>query len=213
MPKIFSARTGILASQCAVVYFWMILGATQEVLERLILDGGSILKGGQGLTTGLEKEILMELRMRLESITIPLYLVWYTALVVLGAATGLLINGSSLLDKQLKRAEYPVVEDKEDVENHPTTDQEKKEDFQDSLISFSGRQRMMLTLLVLVVFASQVLLYRWIVKTQSLTAYWAGRNTTISSRLMFVGLMVGTFMNLLAWWCVPRSSVRRDRKK
>ncbi|KAG0001510.1 hypothetical protein BGZ65_003426 [Modicella reniformis] len=231
VPTVISARSGILISQVVFTFLWINLGAVQEVQEQLITKLGSAFKGmDKGLMGGVN-QALLEVGTQIRTIMVPLCMIWSITVILLGGATGLLTASSSLLEKQLEEA-YEDAQLEEELERLGTKlgeeegycnrQEKEKHDFNNvehqfhaattsaqktgksSWTLYSVRQRVMMGFLVLVLFSSQMKLFHWVVHTQSLVAYQAGTNTSVSSSLTLIGLMSGAVMISLGVRHIPR---------
>ncbi|KAF9090330.1 hypothetical protein BGX27_002289, partial [Mortierella sp. AM989] len=224
VPKIISARTGILASQFMFSVFWVMLAAIQEVQERLVAERRSLM-GLDPIAEAMEDTthfgVTYKFKNRMRSLVLPLTVIWYFAVVILGVATGLLTTSSSTLEMQLEIAQHG--EDDEvwgeeqclmknekwehmDKEHQELMMIESKKFLQaistaqptsTAIIPqthYSTRQRFILVSLALGLFLSQMKLFQWIIQVQSLTAYYAGTTGSVSSCLASVGLLLGTVM-------------------
>ncbi|KAG9066233.1 hypothetical protein KI688_001454 [Linnemannia hyalina] len=125
VPRAMSARTGVLVSQCVFALFWILLGAMQEVQERLVAERRAARTMGMNpIAAAMEDsnqfDVMFELKEQIRSMIVPLCTVWYLTVILLGSATGLLTASSSLLEKQLHgeydEAVYEQEEEKEEEE-------------------------------------------------------------------------------------------------
>ncbi|KAF9108709.1 hypothetical protein BGX29_008241 [Mortierella sp. GBA35] len=108
VPKGMSARTGVLISQYVFSLFWILLGAIQEVQERLVAQRRAtwIMDPiAAAMDDSTQFDVVFELKGQIRAMILPLGTVWYLTVILLGAATGLLTASSSQLEKQLQ-AEY-----------------------------------------------------------------------------------------------------------
>ncbi|OAQ29782.1 hypothetical protein K457DRAFT_32111 [Linnemannia elongata AG-77] len=121
LPRAMSARTGVLVSQCVFALFWILLGAMQEVQERLIAERRAArMMGMDPIAAAMEDssqfDTMFELKEQIQSMIMPLGTVWYLTVILLGSATGLLTASSSLLEKQLQEEFDEAVYEQEEEE-------------------------------------------------------------------------------------------------
>lgn len=174
------------------------------------------------------EQVLLELGKDLRTMIVPLWTIWYTGLILLGCATGLLTMSSSLLRKQLEGA-YQVargMEEEEEEEGSSWEEGKEKKEHSGAVgldskfdsaaqvtakppalaspVGHGIRERGMMVLLVLALFSSQIKLFHWILRAQSWAAYQAGMNTSLTTWLLFGGLISGTAMISFGLRCLPR---------
>lgn len=232
VPRAMSARTGVLVSQCVFALFWILLGAMQEVQERLVAERRAARTMGMDpIAAAMEDsnqfDIMFELKEQIRSMIVPLSTVWYLTVILLGAATGLLTASSSWLEKQLQGEFDEAVYEQEDEEAVLLVAEEKKdlkmEDTKQALTVYSQRQdsrrynpgslsryttpqRVQLGLLMFVLFMTQMELFHWIIHARSLQAFIDGTSTSVSLTLTLVGLVSGTVMTFLGVRFLPRTA-------
>ncbi|KAG0353280.1 hypothetical protein BGZ54_002304, partial [Gamsiella multidivaricata] len=207
VPRILSARAGILISQSIFMLFWVLLGAIQEVQERLVAqrwamkDMDAIAEAMDGTN---QADVAFEMRTQIRAMIVPLCTLWYAAVVLLGTGTGLLTASSSCMENQLKRAYRYAQLQKLEQDEKETEWMEKKEGQDEVLLAvpvtsssseamsrprYTNSQRAILMLLILGLFTSQMKLFQWIVEAQSVRAYYTGTTKSVSTCLTFVGLV------------------------
>ncbi|KAF9546067.1 hypothetical protein EC957_010203 [Mortierella hygrophila] len=231
VPRAMSARTGVLVSQCVFALFWILLGAMQEVQERLVAERRAARTMGMNpIAAAMEDsnqfDVMFELKEQIRSMIVPLCTVWYLTVILLGSATGLLTASSSLLEKQLhgeydeavyeqeEEAVLLIAEEKkaltmEDTKQPLTTLTQRQESGRYNAGCFSRyttTQRVKLGLLVLVLFVTQMKLFHWIIQARSLQAFIEGTSTSVSLTLTLVGLVSGSVMTSLGVHFLPRTA-------
>ncbi|KAF9143490.1 hypothetical protein BGX30_000275 [Mortierella sp. GBA39] len=233
VPRTMSARTGVLVSQCIFALFWVLLGAMQEVQERLVAERRAArTMGVNSIAAAMEDsnqfDIMFELKEQIRSMILPLCTVWYLTVILLGTATGLLTASSSLLEKQLQGEYDDAVYEQEAEEEAVLLVAEKKEALtmentkqplttliqrQDSerynagsFSRYTTPQRVQLGLLMFVLFMTQMKLFHWIIQARSLQAFIDGTSTSVSLTLTLVGLVSGTVMTSLGVHFLPRTA-------
>ncbi|KAG0086339.1 hypothetical protein BGZ93_010222 [Podila epicladia] len=234
VPKIMSAKSGILMSLAIFSLFWVLLGSIQEVQEKLIVQRTALARGEinilQGPTHGLTGEgglpidIPYLARSKIRAMLVPLCLVWYLAVVLLGIATGMLASSSSIMERRLADAYYEAV-DKEDEQYTESTGlfEEEKESTEDvhgtqllatmikttsdeyerPLPRYTSKERIALGALILSLFVSQMRLFQWIVHNQTMAAYITGSSVSVSSCVTMVGLVSGLVLIVLGVRSLP----------
>ncbi|KAG0279844.1 hypothetical protein BGZ95_012143 [Linnemannia exigua] len=108
VPKGMSARTGVLVSQCTFALFWILLGAMQEVQERLVAQrraARTMDPIAEAMDDTNQFDATYDLKEQIRAMILPLCTMWYLTVILLGSATGLLTASSSLLERQLQ-SEY-----------------------------------------------------------------------------------------------------------
>lgn len=234
VPKIMSAKSGILMSQAIFSLFWVLLGSIQEVQEKLIMQRTALARGESvlqepthGLTGegGLPIDIPYLARSKIRAMLIPLCLVWYLAVVLLGIATGMLASSSSIMERRLADAYHEAVdqEDEKYTESAGLLEKEEKESTEDvhgtqvlatmtkttsdeserPLPRYTSKERIALGALILSLFVSQMRLFQWIVRNQTLAAYITGTSVSVSSCVTMVGLVSGLVLIVLGVRSLP----------
>ncbi|KAF8944849.1 hypothetical protein BGZ47_003650 [Haplosporangium gracile] len=230
VPRAMSARTGVLVSQYVFAFFWILLGAMQEVQERLVAERRAARAMGNPIAAAMEDsnqfDVIFELKEQIRSIILPLCTVWYLTVILLGSATGLLTASSSLLEKQLQEEYDEAVYEQEEEEalakllteekealmkvdtKQPLTILTQRQDFKrnnntGSLSRYTTPQRVQLGLLMFVLFMIQMKLFQWIIQAQSMQAFIDGTSTSVSLTLTLVGLVSGTVMTSLGVRFLP----------
>ncbi|KAF9174554.1 hypothetical protein BGX20_010782 [Mortierella sp. AD010] len=196
------------------------LASIQDVQERLVAQKRSSME----LNPDVEAiedityiEAAYEFKRHISSLVIPMSVIWYMAVVILGVATGLLITCSNMLERQLdgdqnvadaiSREEQCLMSyEKHDQEKELTMGSEKCQEAgkttattttattttttttTSSLSRYTKHQRFILVLLIFGLFMSQMKLFEWVIRVQSLEAYHEGATESVASCLAFVGL-------------------------
>lgn len=233
MPKIMSAKSGILMSQTIFSMFWILLGSIQEVQEKLIIQRTALARGDnssgvvqeptQGITGegGLPIDVPYLTRSKVRAMLVPLCLVWYLAVVLLGVATGMLASSSSIMEKRLADAYHEAV-DQEESESSGLLGKEKEvmdddhgtqvlatmtmttdESHQHILPRYTNRELVALGALILSLFVSQMRLFQWIIHNQTMAAYITGTSVSVSSCVTMVGLVSGLVLIFLGVRSLP----------
>ncbi|KAG0314253.1 hypothetical protein BGZ99_008270 [Dissophora globulifera] len=175
----------------------------------------------------------MDTRNLIMTMAIPLCMLWYLAVTLLGAATGLLAVSSSLLEKQLAHAYQQAgtqamceqagrQHNQEDLDEKAVRDQVliRMHDTKtvamvsattvgtvettDSRHFYTTRQRAALALLILSLSLIQMRVFWWIDQAQSTVTYDIGAGTPVSLYLTIVGAMFGAIMLGLGIQFLPR---------
>ncbi|KAF9920070.1 hypothetical protein FBU30_010205 [Linnemannia zychae] len=105
VPRVISPRTGILVSQSIFAFFWILLGAMQEVQEHLMSQqrlARSVDPIAEAMDDSNQFDVAYEARTEIRAMMWPLGTVWYLTVILLGLATGLLTASSSQMEKQLQ---------------------------------------------------------------------------------------------------------------
>ncbi|KAF9020150.1 hypothetical protein BGZ52_002798 [Haplosporangium bisporale] len=226
VPKIMSAKSGILMSQTIFSMFWILLGSIQEVQEKLIIQrtAGVVQEPTQGLTGegGLPIDVPYLARSKIRAMLVPLCLVWYLAVVLLGVATGMLASSSSIMEKRLAHAYHDAVA-QEESESSGLLEKEEKEAMDDVhdtqvlatmtmttdefhqhiLPRYTNRELVALGALILSLFVSQMRLFQWIIQNQTMAAYITGTSVSVSSCVTMVGLVSGLVLIILGVRSLP----------
>ena len=235
VPKIMSAKSGILMSQTIFTMFWILLGSIQEVQEKLIIQRTALARGDnsgdivqeptQGLTGegGLPIDGPYLARSKIRAMLVPLCLVWYLAVVLLGVATGMLASSSSIMEKRLANAYHEAV-DQEESESSGLLEKEKEamDEVHDTQVLatmttttdepnqhqyllpwYTKRELVALGALILSLFVSQMRLFRWIIHNQTMAAYITGTSVSVSSCVTMVGLVSGLVLIILGVRTLP----------
>ncbi|KAF9154524.1 hypothetical protein BG015_000743 [Linnemannia schmuckeri] len=233
VPRAMSARTGVLVSQCVFAFFWILLGAMQEIQERLIAERRAARTMDDPIAAAMEDsnqfDVIFELKEQIRSMILPLCTVWYLTVILLGSATGLLTASSSLLEKQIQEEYDEAVFEQEEEEavaellaeeiealtkedtKQPLTILAQRQDSRKSnnaggLTRYTTPQRVQLGLLMFVLFMTQMKLFQWIIQAQSMQAFIDGTDTSVSLTLTLVGFVSGTVMTSLGVRFLPRTT-------
>ncbi|KAG0034199.1 hypothetical protein BGZ82_005842 [Podila clonocystis] len=234
VPKIMSAKSGILMSQAIFSLFWVLLGSIQEVQEKLIIQRTALARGESsvvqepthGLTGegGLPIDIPYLARSKIRAMLVPLCLVWYLAVVLLGVATGMLASSSSIMERRLAKAYHEAIdqEDEQYMESAGLLENEEKEsndvhstqvlatmtttttdEDERPLPRYTNKERAVLGVLILSLFVSQMRLFQWIIHNQTMAAYITGTSVSVSSCVTMVGLVFGLVLIVLGVRSLP----------
>ncbi|KAF9995591.1 hypothetical protein BGZ79_010721 [Entomortierella chlamydospora] len=210
--------------------FWIMLASIQDVQERLVAQKRSSMEMNPDVET-IEDityiEAAHEFKRHISSLVIPMSVIWYMAVVILGVATGLLITCSNLLERQLNGDQHmadAISKEEQCLMSYEKHDQEKEltmgsEKCQgagttatmttttttaSSLSRYTKRQCFILVSLIFGLFMSQMKLFEWIIRAQSLDSYHEGTTESVASFLAFVGLVSGTIMISLGVQYLPK---------
>ncbi|KAG0030040.1 hypothetical protein BGZ81_003142 [Podila clonocystis] len=234
VPKIMSAKSGILMSQAIFSLFWVLLGSIQEVQEKLIIQRTALARGesrfvqepthsltGEG---GLPIDIPYLARSKIRAMLVPLCLVWYLSVVLLGISTGMLASSSSIMERRLAKAYHEAI-DQEDEQYKESTGLLEKQEKESSdvhgtqvlaamttittdederpLPRYTNKERVVLGVLILSLFVSQMRLFQWIIHNQTMAEYITGTSVSVSSYVTMVGLVFGSVLIVLGVRSLP----------
>lgn len=220
-------------SQTIFSLFWVLLGSIQEVQEKLITQRTALARGesrvmqepthsltGEG---GLPIDIPYLALSKIRAMLVPLCLVWYLAVVLLGVATGMLASSSSIMERRLADAYYEAVDredehagsskllEKEGKESNDVHDTQvlaamtmtTADEYERPLPRYTIKERIALGVLILSLFVSQMRLFQWIIRNQTMAAYIKGTSVSVSSYVTMVGLVSGLVLIVLGVRSLP----------
>ncbi|KAF9919691.1 hypothetical protein FBU30_010658 [Linnemannia zychae] len=135
----------------------------------------------------------------LSSMAVSLCVVWYVAVILLGAATALLATSSTILDSIMDLRLKALVHQNED-EKSESKDARNAAVDTTTRIQFPMAQKLTLVLLILVLFYSQMWFFEWI---HSALNSLSPSGVAVSTRLSVFGLLSSTLMITLGVRIIP----------
>ncbi|KAF9185580.1 hypothetical protein BGZ51_002564 [Haplosporangium sp. Z 767] len=243
VPRMVSARHAILISQAVFGVFWVLIAGVQEVQDQMLLttsittpktETAMIAQEEDALFVPLQQQQKPQMQAlelshtnaqtyTAQSMRVPLCVVWYMAVVLLGLATGLMTTSSTFLERQLERdlsgfnaqASTTTIQSDNEHEHQQNIDEKSTACASSSSASptwtlncarrYSCMQRVMLGMLVLTLLLLQMQFFQWIVASSAATigdAATEGRVLT-STCLTLFGLLSSMTMMALGAKLVP----------
>ncbi|KAF9419131.1 hypothetical protein BGZ76_004290 [Entomortierella beljakovae] len=160
---------------------------------------------------------------------IPLSVIWFVAVILLGLTIGLFTAGASTMEwyfeDESKAEQIEQGSEKEEKTEEKKDDEEKKKEKEESgkimmmsvtdtetgnviekfKITFSAGQKAILMTLIIALFVAELRLYRWIISSQESETIIVGGAVAVSTRLMAFSLVSGTMMFFIGVRYLPRT--------